>query len=93
MNKKEKEFAQRWYQITAKASLDPAFKARLLKDPENVLKEYGINFVEKKKIHVYEDTPHTMNLVLRSDNFKSISEEELREIAAGHPGSGIWMSF
>ena len=71
--------------ITIRAWKDPAFKKKLLSNPHEALKELGMkNLPPSLKIQVVEEAANTWCIVLPKapENAKSLSESELKEIAA-----------
>jgi uncharacterized membrane protein YgcG len=51
-------------QITARAWLDPVFKARLLADPAAVMREHGIDVPADVRLVMHENTAAERHLVL-----------------------------
>ena len=56
--------ANSWRDITKRAWEEPAFKERLLSDPDSVLKDYGITRENGVNYRIVEDEPGVRNLVL-----------------------------
>lgn len=85
MPKKENYDAIR-AKIIARAWKDPRFKERLLKNPREVVKEYGLDIPETMKIQCFEDTNNSYTFVLPnsfSDSSRELTEEELNRVVAG----------
>lgn len=55
---------KRGAQLVARAWCDPAFKARLLEDPDAVVREFGFEGVEASHLKVVENTESTHNVVV-----------------------------
>jgi len=77
--------------IIAKASKDEAFREQLLNDPKAALERaLGITFPQEVTIHVHEDTPTTLHLVLlvnsQEGKPRDLSDAELERVAGGWPG-------
>jgi hypothetical protein len=73
-----------WSQIVARAWADAAFKARLLSNPTEVLKEYGLAAPAGLTLKVHENTDKVVNLVLPIKPAPAeLSEEELHRAAGG----------
>ena len=74
-------------QIVARAMTDDAFRQRLLSQPKGALKEMGIILPEGITVHVFEDTPTTLHLVLPAQpqvgTMQDLSDEELEQVSGG----------
>ena len=84
------ESQKKWAKIIAKAWSDPVFKAKLLKNPQAVLTEQGLNFSMLPKgarVEMHENTNMAIHLVLPCKPNRALSEEELMKIAAASCGS------
>jgi diketogulonate reductase-like aldo/keto reductase len=79
--KNENDFSKVWAQIVTKAWTDEKFKKRLLQNPKEVLKEFGID-TSKVDYTIIEDTDSKRTLVLPRKNF-NLSEEEMKKMNAG----------
>ena len=84
MPQKREEFQKAWGKIVAKAWSDPAFKKRLMDDPTEVLKSNGIEIPLGTRVVLKENTKDTFHLSLPEKPEKELSEERLKEIAAGN---------
>jgi len=80
--KNEKAYSK----VIAKAWSDPKFKERLLKDPEHVLKEQGVEMPKGKKIHVHENSDKIVHFVLPAKPDTHLSMGQLKKIAGGETG-------
>ncbi len=69
----------------AKAWKDPAFKAKLLKNPSEALEEMGWEVPENITVKTIEDKPGSYTFMLPSKPVKAneLSEKELMELAGG----------
>ena len=68
--------------ILNKADEDSEFRARLLDDPNNVLKdELGVTVPEGVTVHVHEENSATAHLVLPRSN--RLTEAELASVSGG----------
>jgi len=80
---KKETFEKAWAKIVAKAWTDEAFKKKLLQNPEKVLKEMGVAFPADVKLEMHEQKENELHLVLPARPQKTLSEQELKQIAAG----------
>lgn len=80
---KDNEFKKMCSKIVAKAWSDPQFKEQLLKNPEKVLREQGIEIPEGKQITVCENTESQFYLVIPQKPAGNLSEKQLESISAG----------
>lgn len=69
--------------VIVKAWSDPQFKDQLLKNPEKILREQGIEIPEGVKVTVCENTDQQFFLVLPAKLSTELTEEQLETIAAG----------
>ena len=68
--------------ILNKAAEDSEFRARLLDDPNNVLKdELGVTVPEGLTIHVHEEDNATAHLVLPRSN--RLTQSEMASVSGG----------
>jgi hypothetical protein len=82
-----KEIQKKWVQILERAWRDPNFKQKLLKNPEQVLKEMGVDLPSDKKIEIHENTDKVVHVIFPSKRGE-ITEEDLKRVAGG----GQWQS-
>lgn len=84
MNKKwQGIFEKSWPKIIAKAWSDKEFKKRLLNNPHEVLKEYGIDVPLHFKIEIHENEKESFHLTLPNKTEEGLlSEEELKAVQA-----------
>ena len=64
--------------ITSKAWTDEKFKARLLNEPETVLREFGIEVPDDIEIVMHEDSPKREHAVLLSPP-PGLTHEQLKD--------------
>jgi hypothetical protein len=82
---KQERFQQKqWGQIVARAWADPEFKARLLAEPQAVLREHGIEPEPGVEIRVIEGASDVQYLVLPPCPDGDLAEEELAPTAVGY---------
>jgi hypothetical protein len=80
-----------WNKVIAKAWSDPNFKQKLLKEPQKVLKENGIDTQSGMEIRVFENTDKSTYLILPAKPEGELSEEDLKSAAAAI--GGIFTKF
>lgn len=80
-SKKEEELAMKWAKIIAKAWSDPAFKQKLLKNPQQVLTEHGISVPARARVVIEEDSDEVFHLFLPKKPEGHLSENELKKAA------------
>ena len=78
-----KEFQKNWAKVIAKAWSDPAFKKKLLQNPETTLAAEGIPMPKGMHIEIHENTNKIIHLNLPERPEGDLSEEKLLKIAAG----------
>ena len=79
----DSEFSQVLAEIYIKASEDAAFRERLLKDSEGVLKEYNVEVPEEFAMELEKESRGGLPPV------KALSDESLEGVAGG--GLGDWI--
>ena len=70
-------------ELIAKAWSDPAFMARLKKDPRSAMKEVGIDLPANVNLEVIENTAAKSYLVIPSKPAGELSESDLDRVAGG----------
>ncbi|MDE0094806.1 MAG: NHLP leader peptide family RiPP precursor [Gammaproteobacteria bacterium] len=77
--------------LRARAEVDEAFRALLLKDPRGAIKdEIGLTVPESFFVHVHEESATDFHLVLPPAGGR-LSDQELREASGGFaPGGDSW---
>src|SRR5262245_33794535 len=78
----QQEQGRRYGQVVAKAWQDEAFKQRLLRDPQSVLQEYGIQVPAGTQVRVVENTDQVVHLALPQKP-RHLSDEQLDRVAGG----------
>lgn len=90
----ERDNAAAYGKVVAKAWRDPAFKAKLIADPQAVLREAGMGVPAGATVKVVENTGTHLHFVLPPKPTGQLSDEALDEVAAGAgpmPGkTGYW---
>jgi len=69
--------------VVEKAWSDPAFKAKLLKDPHAALKSLGMEVPAGITVRVHEDKPEERHYVLPMPLPTDLSDAQLESIAGG----------
>jgi hypothetical protein len=90
MAKTERDDAATYGKIVARAWRDPAFKAKLIANPEAVLKEAGMTVPGGVTVKVVENTETHRHFVLPPKPTGQLSDEALDDAAGGGcgPSSG-----
>lgn len=71
-------------QLTARAAEDAAFRAQVIADPaEAIRQEFGVEVPDHMTIRVHENDGDVMNIALPPSTNAQLSEEVLEAIAAG----------
>ena len=76
------EDQKKWAQIVAKAWMDESFKNELLSNPKKVMEENGMSFSNDFHLKIVESKNNEVCFVLPAKPEGSLSEEELKNIAA-----------
>jgi len=71
------------HKVIAKAWADPAFKSKLLKEPNSALKSLGIDVPAGIAIRIHEDTPAERHYVLPLPKNAGLSDSQLESVAGG----------
>jgi len=72
------------HQLIARASEDAQFRARLVADPNNAIKqEFGIDVPDHARIQVHESDMDVLHIALSISPNVELDEERLEAIAAG----------
>jgi hypothetical protein len=71
--------------VIGRAWADPAYKARLLRDPAAALTEANVRIPAAATVKVVEDTADTKHFVLPAApaDASTLSEEDLEKVAGG----------
>ncbi len=83
MAKSKEAFTKAWAQIVARTWVDEEFKKKLLKNPEKVLKEMGIEIPKGVKLELHEQTKNKVHLFLPNKPSETMSEQELKHVVGG----------
>lgn len=86
--KKFADFKKAWGKIVVKAWVDESYKQRVLKNPEAVLKENGVELPQGMKLKAVEDTSEVHHVIIRQKPTDTLSVEELKKISGGYPEEG-----
>ncbi len=81
--KQDKFHQKQWGKIVAQAWSDADFKARLLREPQAVLREFGIEPEAGVELRVVEDEASVQHLILPPCPSGDLAEEELAPGAVG----------
>lgn len=68
---------KQWSLLVSQAWSDDDLKARLVDDPESVLREYGVEIPFGVELRVVEDTPQVRHLVMPPSPAGDLADEEL----------------
>lgn len=72
------------HQLITRASQDAEFRARLVDDPNNAIKqEFGIDVPDHARIQVHESDMSVLHIALPISPNVELDEERLEAIAAG----------
>ena len=72
--------------VNMRAWKDPEFRKKLIKNPQEALKEFGVeNIPAFVNIKIVEEPKNEWTIVLHTPppNVKNLSEEEMQNLAAG----------
>ena len=84
----EKNWDKQWGQLVAKAWADDALKARLLQNPEAVLKEHSIAIPPGTQVKIVENTEQLLYLPLPArPSQEELANEDLLQVAGGIRGN------
>jgi hypothetical protein len=75
---------KKWAEIVAKAWKDKQFKAKLLSNPEQVLKDHGLSCPPNTTYKIVGARENEMCLILPPKPAGDLSETDLRKIAAAN---------
>jgi hypothetical protein len=76
--------------VIAKAWTDPAYKKRLLSEPEKVVAEEGIKVPKGAKVYIHENSAQAVHLVLPQRPNDAMSDDALNQRAGAH---GVHMLY
>ncbi|MBS0650915.1 MAG: NHLP leader peptide family RiPP precursor [Verrucomicrobia bacterium] len=83
MKANQAEFQKKWAKVIAKAWSDPAYKKKLLENPEATLAAEGISMPKGIHVEIHETTNKVVHLNLPQRPEGDLSEEQLLKVAAG----------
>ncbi len=88
MSQKKADFAK----VITKAWKDPAYKRKLLDNPDSTLKSEGFDIPKGMHVEFHENNDKVVHFTLPKRPEGELSDEQLRKIAAaiGMPGTGDW---
>jgi hypothetical protein len=80
---------KQWGMIVAQAWSDDSLKAKLLENPESILREYGVEIPYGIELRVVEDTAEIRHLVLPTSPAGEMADEELNCAVGRDSFSGV----
>lgn len=84
-----KDFTKAWSEIVARAWKDEKFKKKLLSNPKEAAKEFGLDIPADANIQVVENTEKNRYFILPRKPSVELSEEEFKKVVGGAK-SGSW---
>ena len=82
----QKEFSKKYAEVIAKAWSDEGFKKKLLENPNETLKEFGVPMTEGITFHVHENDSGSCHLILPKKPDGELSEDDIKRLRGGGPG-------
>ena len=79
----QEEFSKKYAEVIAKAWSDEGFKKKLLENPNETLKEFGVPIPEGVTFHIHENGSGTCHLILPKKPEGELSDEELKKASGG----------
>lgn len=85
MDNKSKKFKENQAKVIARAWKDPAFKKKLLSNPQAAFSEMGCDLPKNCQVRVIEDTSTTFTFVLPPSptNAHGLTNDDLEQLAGG----------
>ena len=71
------DWEKAWGRLVARAWSDDDLKQRLLADPAEVMRDFGIDVPEDVELKIVEDTPAVRHLILPASPAGDLEDEEL----------------
>ena len=81
---RKEDFQKKWAKVVAKAWSDPAFKKKLLENPEATLAHEGLSMPKGVHVQVHESTNKVVHLNLPPKPEGALSEEKLQKVAGAY---------
>ena len=85
----QEEFSKKYAEVIAKAWSDESFKKKLLENPNETLKEFGVPMPEGITFHIHENGSGTCHLIL-PEKPGELSDEELKKTSGGNSTGNDW---
>ena len=82
----QEEFSKKYAEVIAKAWSDEGFKKKLLENPNETLKEFGVPMPEGITFHIHENGSGTCHLILPKKPEGELSEEDISKDIMGRGG-------
>ena len=79
----QEEFSKKYSEVIAKAWSDEDFKKKLLENPNETLKEFGVPMPEGITFHIHENGSGTCHLILPKKPAGELSDEDLKKASGG----------
>ncbi|MBS0650918.1 MAG: NHLP leader peptide family RiPP precursor [Verrucomicrobia bacterium] len=79
----QQDFQKKWAKVIAKAWSDPAYKKKLLENPEATLAAEGITFPKGTQVQIHKQDDKIVHLNFPDKPEGELSEEKLLKVAAG----------
>ena len=79
----QEEFSKKYAEVIAKAWSDESFKKKLLENPNETLKEFGVPMPEGITFHIHENGSGTCHLILPKKTNRKLSDDELKKASGG----------
>jgi hypothetical protein len=80
---KDKNFEANWAKAIAKAWSDEKFKQKLINNPEQTLKEFGIEAPKDYQFQIHEEKNKVIHLYIPPKPEGELSEEDIKKVAGG----------
>ncbi len=80
---KQEEMQKSWVKVIVKAWSDPAFKKKLLQNPEDTLKKEGLGLPKGMHVEIHENNSRLSHLTLPEQPANALANDQLLKVAAG----------